>query len=75
VVHGSSFIYSLSFEERGPVAEALLTYSQSGNPNSRHFRDQTLLYADKKWRQVAFHGSDVAQNVTSIRVLRSSDSR
>ncbi|EED32557.1 acyl-homoserine lactone acylase PvdQ [gamma proteobacterium NOR5-3] len=75
VVHGSSFIYTLSFEERGPVAEALLTYSQSGNPNSRHFRDQTLLYADKKWRRVAFHSSDVAQNVTSIRVLRSSDSR
>ncbi|WP_414981179.1 acylase [Congregibacter sp.] len=75
VVHGSSFIYTLGFDDNGPVAEALLTYSQSGNPNSRHFRDQTPLYADKEWREVAFHESDVAQNVLSIRILRSSDNR
>lgn len=73
VVHGSSFIYTLSFEDAGPVAEALLTYSQSGNPNSRHFKDQTGLYADKQWRKVAFSEADVEQNVKTIRVLRSSD--
>lgn len=75
VVHGSSFIYTLGFNDDGPVAEALLSYSQSGNPNSRHFRDQTSLYAQKKWRQVAFREDDVAQNVRSIRILRSSDKR
>ncbi|WOJ93666.1 acylase [Congregibacter variabilis] len=75
VVHGSSFIYTLGFDDEGPVAEALLSYSQSGNPNSRHFRDQTSLYAEKKWRQVAFQEDDVAQSVRSIRILRSSDTR
>ncbi|WP_439107760.1 acylase [Congregibacter sp.] len=74
VVHGSSFVYTLGFNDEGPVAEALLTYSQSGNPNSRHFRDQTALYAEKKWRKVVFHEADVAKNVTSMRILRSSDS-
>ncbi|WP_439101046.1 acylase [Congregibacter sp.] len=74
VVHGSSFIYTLGFDEKGPVAEALLSYSQSGNPNSAHFRDQTAMYAKKQWRKVAFHESDVAESVLSVRVLRSSDS-
>lgn len=73
VVHGSSFIFTLGFEDSGPVAEALLSYSQSGNPNSRHFTDQTALYAAKQWRKVAFHETDVARNVRTIRVLRSSD--
>ncbi|MFK8042767.1 acylase [Congregibacter sp.] len=75
VVHGSSFIYTLNFDDEGPIAEALLSYSQSGNPHSAHFTDQTSLYADKKWRKVAFHPDDVADNVRSIRVLRSSDGR
>ncbi|EAQ95987.1 acylase [Congregibacter litoralis] len=74
VVHGSSFIYTLGFDDHGPVAEALLSYSQSGNPRSPHFRDQTALYAKKQWRKVAFHESDIAATARSIRVLRSGDS-
>lgn len=71
VVHGSSFMLTLAFDDRGPIAEALLSYSQSGNPNAPHFSDQTRLYAEKKWRQVAFHAADVKRATRSIRVLRS----
>ncbi|MEM9760705.1 MAG: penicillin acylase family protein, partial [Pseudomonadota bacterium] len=41
VVHGSSFIMTLAFTDEGPRAEAILSYSQSGNPQSEHFSDQT----------------------------------
>jgi len=59
VVHGSSFILTLGFEDEGPVAEALLSYSQSGDPGSPHFRDQTDLYAAEKWRPIAFTADQV----------------
>jgi acyl-homoserine-lactone acylase len=75
VVHGSSFIYTLGFDEDGPFAEALLSYSQSGNPEARHFKDQTTLYAEKRWRPVAFEEADVQRTAQSIRILRSNDRR
>lgn len=73
VVHGSSFILTLAFDDKGPVAEALLSYSQSGNPRSPHFTDQTELYRDKQWRPVAFHQADVAAVTRSIRRLTSAN--
>jgi acyl-homoserine-lactone acylase len=73
IVHGSSFILTVAFEDDGPSAEALLTYSQSGNPNSPHFADQTHLYAKKQWRSVAFTPEDVERDTRSLRVLRSGD--
>jgi acyl-homoserine-lactone acylase len=73
IVHGSSFIYTLGFDEDGPFADALLSYSQSGNPNAKHFKDQTALYAEKRWRRVAFKAADVERPTVSIRNLRSSD--
>jgi acyl-homoserine-lactone acylase len=75
IMHGSSFILTLGFNDEGPVAEALLSYSQSGNPNAKHFRDQTDLYARKQWRKVAFSADDVRTATRTIRVLRSSDER
>jgi acyl-homoserine-lactone acylase len=54
VVHGSSFILALEFTGKGPRAKAFLTYSQSGDPKSPHFADQTELFAKKQWRPVLF---------------------
>ena len=34
---GSSFVMALEFTDDGPRAMALLTYSQSGDPDSPHF--------------------------------------
>lgn len=73
VVHGSSFILTLSFNDQGPIGEALLSYSQSGAPGSAHFTDQTMLYAQKQWRKIAFREDDVKRQTRSIRVLRSAD--
>ena len=73
VVHGSSFIMTLGWSDVGPEAEAILSYSQSGDPESPHFDDQTQLYAEKSWRPVRFTPTDIKTNAVSRRVLRSID--
>jgi acyl-homoserine-lactone acylase len=60
--YGSSYIQTVTFDERGPVAQALLTYGQSTNPASPHLSDQLRLYAAKQWPQLPFHPEDIARN-------------
>jgi acyl-homoserine-lactone acylase len=71
VVHGSSFIMALNFTDDGPKARAILSYSQSGDPESPHFSDQTQLYKDERWRSIHFKAADIAQHTISKRILRS----
>ena len=71
VVHGSSFIMALNFTEDGPEAQAILSYSQSGDPESPHFSDQTQLYTDERWRSIHFKTADIEQHSISKRILRS----
>lgn len=50
VVHGSSIIQVVQFDETGaPKASTLLTYSQSTDPTSPHFADQTRLFSQGQW--------------------------
>lgn len=58
-VHGVSFIQIVGFDERGPVADGVLAYSQSVNPASPHYDDQTRLYSEKKLYRLPFHQSDI----------------
>lgn len=53
-VHGTSYIQIVGFDETGPVAEAILSYSQSTDPASPYFADQTRAYAAKKWHRLPF---------------------
>lgn len=71
IVHGSSFIMTLGFNDEGPEAEAILSYSQSGDPASAHFTDQTELYRDKRWRKILFRPEDVAANAVSTQRVMS----
>jgi acyl-homoserine-lactone acylase len=59
-VHGTSYIQIVSFDEAGPVAEAILSYAQSTNPASPHFADQTRAYAAKRWHRLPFHRQEIA---------------
>ena len=45
--------------ERGPVAQALLTYGQSTDPASPRAFDQLRLFSEKKWLPLPFHRADV----------------
>ncbi len=58
--HGSSYVQVVSFDENGPAVDAVLSYSQSTDPASPHFGDQTLLYSAKRWVRLPFTPAQVA---------------
>ncbi len=59
-VHGSSYIQIVTFDAKGPVADAILTYSQSTDPASPVFADQTRLHARKGWVRLPFSAAAIA---------------
>ena len=59
--YGTSYVQTVTFDSRGPVAQAILTYGQSTDPASPHANDQLRLFAAKQWPQLPFHPEDVAR--------------
>lgn len=57
--HGSSYVQVVTFDDEGPVANAVLSYSQSTDPASPHFGDQTRAYAAKRFRRLPFRAAAV----------------
>ena len=64
VTSGSSWIQATEFTSSGPVIRGILTYSESTNPNSPHYADQTKLFSQKKWITIPFNQQDVAAAAT-----------
>jgi acyl-homoserine-lactone acylase len=60
-VSGTSYLQSVTFDDRGPVADAMLTYGQSSLPDSPHAFDQLPLFARKELQRLPFHPGDVAR--------------
>jgi acyl-homoserine-lactone acylase len=73
ILHGSSFILAVELTADGPLADAILTYGQSGDPESEHFTDQTEMFARKEWRPVLFREADIAREVRREYVVRGGD--
>jgi acyl-homoserine-lactone acylase len=59
VTAGSSFVLVAELGPHGPRSRAILTYSQSTDPTSPHFADQTRLYSRKQWVDLPFRPRDV----------------
>ncbi|MFB6617842.1 penicillin acylase family protein [Streptomyces sp. NPDC085524] len=60
VVHGSSHIQAVGWDgSRCPVARTLLTYSQSSNPDSPYYADQTRLFSAERWVTSRFCERDI----------------
>lgn len=59
VNYGTSFIMTMQFADDGPHAAAFLTYSQSGDPSSPHYSDQTTRFAEKQWRDIVYTEADI----------------
>lgn len=66
---GSSYIQTVTFDDRGPVAEAIMVYGQSSQADSPYSFDQLPLYAGKEWLRLPFHAEDVERQRTG-EVLR-----
>lgn len=60
IVHGTSFVMAVSFGRGGPSGRQILTYSQSTNPNSPYYGDQTRLYSGKGWDTVKYTQAQLA---------------
>lgn len=58
--HGSSYVQVVTFDEAGPIADAVLSYSQSTDPASPHYADQTRLYSAKKFVRLPFGAAAIA---------------
>jgi len=69
ITGGSSFILSLSYTDNGPVAEAIMTYGQSGDATKAEYTDQTKLFAKKQWRPVLFKMDDINKDIISSIIL------
>ncbi|WP_158218721.1 penicillin acylase family protein [Roseateles aquatilis] len=54
VVAGTSYVQVVGFNADGPVADALLAYSQSPHSDSPHAADQTLKFSAKEWIRQPF---------------------
>ena len=60
IVHGNSYIQVVSWDDEGQVVPTgILTYSQSPEPTSPHYADQTELYAAGEWLDLPFHEADI----------------
>ncbi|MEM9255838.1 MAG: penicillin acylase family protein [Pseudomonadota bacterium] len=57
---GNSYIQVVTWDESEcPIADVILTHSQSSDPASPHYGDQTRLYADKRWIRYPFCEADI----------------
>jgi hypothetical protein len=55
VPHGSSFVMVAHLDGRAcPDSRSILTYSQSTNPRSPYFADQTRMFSRKAWVDMRF---------------------
>lgn len=65
VIFGSSYIQSVTFDDMGPVAKAVLTYSQSVDPKSPHFADQTRAFSKREMRKFPFTDAEVTADTVA----------
>ncbi|MET9675762.1 penicillin acylase family protein [Streptomyces sp. NPDC006482] len=69
VAHGTSHVQAVGWDgSRCPVARTLLSYSQSSNPASPHYSDQTRLYAGERWVTSRFCEKDILRS-PALRVV------
>ncbi|GGO64098.1 penicillin acylase family protein [Nonomuraea cavernae] len=60
MLHGSSYVQAVSFDgDACPDVRGFLTYSQSENPNSPHYADQTVEFSAKRWITQRFCEADI----------------
>ena len=60
IIHGNSYIQVISWDQAGKLnPTAMLTYSQSPEPESAHYSDLTELYASGGWIDLPFTDQEI----------------
>jgi acyl-homoserine-lactone acylase len=57
---GTSYVQTVSFDDNGPVAQAMLVYGQSTDPKSPYYGDQIGVYSRKEWPALPFNDASIA---------------
>jgi acyl-homoserine-lactone acylase len=71
IVHGSSFVMVTAFDgDKCPDDRSILTYSESDDPTSKHYADQTRMFSQKQWVDPPFCDEEVQKTATSTQVVR-----
>ena len=74
ILGGSSFVQVVSWNNGPcPIGGSILTYSQSDNPASPHFDDQTKLFSEKRWIPDRFCMASVLRDTKRTLVLDRGD--
>jgi acyl-homoserine-lactone acylase len=70
IVAGNSYIQSVTWNEDGsPNARAILTYSQSPEPDSPFYADQTKIYSQSEWIEMPFTDEQIATKLVREETL------
>lgn len=60
---GNSYIQAVTWDDTCPVADTILVPSQSSDPDSPHFADQTELYGRKEWVSFPYCEAQIEANL------------
>ena len=68
--YGNSYMQFVTWDDTGPVAEGILTYSQSSNPAHANFSDQTRKYAAGEWVKLPYTEAQIKADpgLTEVRI-------
>jgi acyl-homoserine-lactone acylase len=70
ILHGNSYMQVIGWDDNGRVdARAILSYSQSEDPASPHFADQTRLYAQSQWIKLPFYEEDIVADPNLVTLV------
>ena len=71
ITHGNSYIQVVTWNDDGtPNAKAILTYSQSPEPDSAFYSDMTKLYSQSQWVDLPFTDEQIAAQLIGEENLR-----
>ena len=70
IVAGNSYVQTVTWDETEcPDAYAVLTYSQSTDPASPHYDDQTYIWSAKTWNDMPFCPEDIeAAKISEVEI-------
>jgi acyl-homoserine-lactone acylase len=71
ITHGNSYIQTVTWDEDGtPDADAILTYSQSPEPDSPYYSDLTTVYSQSGWIDLPFTEEQIQAQLVKEEILQ-----
>jgi acyl-homoserine-lactone acylase len=67
---GSSYIQTVRWVDDWPDVRAIVTYSQSTDPDSPHFSDMTRVFSDQGWVAFPYQMGDIQQDLIEDKFLQ-----